>query len=86
MNEMLKKDWVILEAIIGDADVAGYDVMEEKTADSTVEKHVPFIEEIDGGYRVKVGEATEHPMTDEHYIQFIELVSGDRVYKKYLKP
>ena len=34
-------------------------LMEEKTDDSSTEKHVPFIEKIDGGYRVKVGEKGE---------------------------
>ncbi len=86
MNKILKKDDTLLEVIIGTGDAQGYELMEEKTADSTVEKHVPFIEEIEGGYRVKVGETTEHPMIENHYIQFIEIVAGDRVYKKYLKP
>lgn len=59
--------------------------MEEKTADSTTEKHVPVIEKIDGGYRVYVG-STEHPMTDAHYIQWIELIAGDQVMRAYLNP
>lgn len=60
-------------------------LQEEKTADQTTEKHVPVIEKIDGGYRVYVG-STEHPMVDAHYIQFIQLIVGDEVYTKYLKP
>jgi superoxide reductase len=60
-------------------------LMEEKTADSTTEKHVPVIEKIDGGYKVTVG-STLHPMTEEHYIQWIELIAGDEVLKHYLKP
>jgi superoxide reductase len=58
----------------------------ESTADSSTEKHVPFIEKIEGGYQVRVGENTPHPMTDEHYIQWIELITEDKVYRKYLKP
>ena len=60
-------------------------LFEEKTADSTVEKHVPVIEKIDGGYLVKVG-SVPHPMEAQHYIEWIELISGSTVYRKYLRP
>lgn len=59
--------------------------MEEKTADSSTEKHVPVIEKIEGGYRVYVG-STEHPMKDDHYIQWIEVIAGEQVMREYLKP
>lgn len=59
--------------------------LEEKSTDASTEKHVPIIEDIDGGSRVYVG-STEHPMTEEHYIQWIELINGDYVNRKYLKP
>lgn len=85
-RNILKKDDTIIEILLGDGGVEGYEVLEEKTADSTTEKHVPYIEETAEGYLVKVGEATAHPMVEAHYIQFIELTVGDRVYKKYLKP
>ena len=61
------------------------EVQTEKTADSATEKHVPVIEEIDGGYKVTVG-STLHPMKDEHFIEWIELSYGDKSGKKYLKP
>ncbi len=60
-------------------------LMEEQTADSTTEKHVPVIEKTDGGYHVFVG-STEHPMLEKHYIQWIQLIIGDEVHTKYLKP
>lgn len=60
-------------------------LLEEKTADATTEKHVPVIEKIDGGYKVKVG-SVPHPMEEDHYIQWIELQTGNRVYKEYLQP
>ncbi|MDC7238779.1 MAG: desulfoferrodoxin, partial [Spirochaetales bacterium] len=59
--------------------------MEEKTADSSTEKHVPVIEKTSDGYKVTVG-STIHPMTDEHYIQWIELTADGKSYKEYLKP
>lgn len=61
------------------------DLMEEKTADSSTEKHVPVIEKIEGGYKVLVG-SVPHPMVDAHYIEWIELVADGLVYRKYLNP
>lgn len=60
-------------------------LQDERSADSTTEKHVPVIEKIDGGYKVTVG-STLHPMTEEHYIEWIELLAGDEVAKVFLKP
>lgn len=57
----------------------------ENTKDAALEKHVPVIEKIDGGVRVKVG-AVEHPMNDDHYIEWIEVLSGNKVYRRYLNP
>lgn len=59
--------------------------LEEKTADSATEKHVPVIEKIAGGYKVTVG-STLHPMTDEHYIQWIELITEGETLTAWLKP
>lgn len=59
--------------------------LEEKTADRSTEKHVPVIEKVDGGYRVTVG-TTLHPMTEEHYIEWIELLADGKIYREFLKP
>ena len=56
-----------------------------KTADFKTEKHVPVVEKVDGGFKVTVG-STPHPMTEEHYIQMIELRTSRRVSRVYLKP
>lgn len=57
------------------------------TSDGAAEKHVPVIEKIDGGYLVKVG-SVAHPMVQEHYIEFVELICQQcgKVQRKYLKP
>ncbi len=60
-------------------------LMEEKTADSSTEKHVPVVEKIDGGYKVTVG-STLHPMTAEHYIQWVELITEYGVLTAFLNP
>jgi superoxide reductase len=60
--------------------------LQEKEADSSVEKHVPFIKREGNKYIVKVGENQEHPMTSEHYIQWIELIADGYSYLKRLTP
>nr|2JI2_A Chain A, Desulfoferrodoxin [Desulfarculus baarsii]2JI2_B Chain B, Desulfoferrodoxin [Desulfarculus baarsii]2JI2_C Chain C, Desulfoferrodoxin [Desulfarculus baarsii]2JI2_D Chain D, Desulfoferrodoxin [Desulfarculus baarsii]2JI3_A Chain A, Desulfoferrodoxin [Desulfarculus baarsii]2JI3_B Chain B, Desulfoferrodoxin [Desulfarculus baarsii]2JI3_C Chain C, Desulfoferrodoxin [Desulfarculus baarsii]2JI3_D Chain D, Desulfoferrodoxin [Desulfarculus baarsii] len=60
-------------------------LMSENTVDAAKEKHVPVIEKIDGGYKVKVG-AVAHPMEEKHYIQWIELLADDKCYTQFLKP
>ena len=60
-------------------------LLKENTTDGAKEKHVPVVEKIEGGYRVTVG-SVEHPMTPEHYIQFIELVTPDGVLRRNLTP
>lgn len=57
----------------------------ENTVDAALEKHVPVIEKIDGGVLVKVG-AVAHPMTDAHYIEWIEIHTANKIYRKYLNP
>lgn len=61
------------------------ELLEEKTADAATEKHVPVIEKIDGGYKVKVG-SVPHPMTEEHFIEWIELLADGKAYRQYLEP
>lgn len=60
-------------------------LFEENTVDASKEKHVPVIEKIEGGYRVKVG-SIPHPMEEKHYIEWIELVADGRTYREFLKP
>ena len=60
-------------------------LLDEKTADSSTEKHVPVIEKSANGYKVTVG-STLHPMKEEHYIEWIELIADGISYYQYLKP
>ena len=61
------------------------ELLVEKTEDKGKEKHVPVIEKIDGGYKVKVG-SVAHPMTDSHMIAGIQLISEGRICSKALEP
>lgn len=59
--------------------------LEEQTADASKEKHVPVVEAGEGGVSVKVG-SVPHPMEKEHYIEWVQIMSGDNVYRIFLKP
>lgn len=61
------------------------DMQVENTVDASVEKHVPIIEKTEKGFKVKVG-AVAHPMIAEHYIEWIELIADNVVYRADLKP
>ncbi len=63
---------------------AAMGLMKENTVDAAKEKHVPEIAETDDGFVVTVG-SVEHPMEEDHYIEWIELVADDKVYREYLK-
>lgn len=57
----------------------------ENTVDAATEKHVPIIEQEENKIKIKVGEVL-HPMTNKHYIEFIELITKETVYRKQLNP
>jgi len=56
-----------------------------KTADEGKEKHVPVIEKVDGGIKVKVG-SVPHPMEEKHYIEWIEILADGKAYRQFLNP
>ena len=57
----------------------------ELTQDNGKEKHVPVVEKTSGGFKAIVG-STPHPMEEDHYIEWIEVVAGDKTYREFLKP
>lgn len=63
---------------------ASMTLMTENTTDAAVEKHVPVLEKKSNGWQVNVG-SVDHPMTAEHFIEWIELIVGDTVYREFLK-
>ncbi len=60
-------------------------LLDENTVDASKEKHVPVVERIDGGYRIKVG-SVAHPMEEKHYIEWVQLIAGDKAYRKHFQP
>lgn len=59
--------------------------LKANTSDGATEKHVPVIEIEDEKVTVVVG-STLHPMTEEHYIQWIYLKTNKGVQRKSLSP
>ncbi|MBW2027376.1 MAG: desulfoferrodoxin [Deltaproteobacteria bacterium] len=45
-------------------------LLKENTVDAAKEKHVPIV----------------HPMEEKHYIEWIELIVGDKAYRQFLNP
>ncbi len=57
----------------------------ENTVDAAKEKHVPVIEKVDGGVKVKVG-SVAHPMEESHYIEWVEIIADGEAYRQFLNP
>ena len=60
-------------------------LLEENSVDAAVEKHVPVIVKIEGGYKVTVGEVL-HPMIEKHFIEWIELLIENQILRQHLQP
>ena len=57
----------------------------ENTTDAAQEKHVPVVEKTANGVKVSVG-SVAHPMLEEHLIEWIQVITDDASYRKFLKP
>ncbi|MCK9329905.1 MAG: desulfoferrodoxin [Candidatus Cloacimonetes bacterium] len=60
-------------------------LLSANSVDAANEKHVPVVEDKGDFVNVTVG-SVEHPMTEEHHIVFIEVLTKDAVYRKELTP
>ena len=56
--------------------------MKPNSVDAAIEKHVPTYEIKDGKIFVKVN----HVMEDDHYIEWVSIVSENKECTKYFKP
>jgi len=59
--------------------------LEANTVDAAEEKHVPVVEIADGLVKVNVG-SKDHPMEEDHYIEWIEIIVDGKVYRQHLQP
>lgn len=60
-------------------------LQKENSVDASTEKHVPVIEIVDNKIKVKIG-SVPHPMEEEHYIEWIEVIADGKAIRKHLKP
>jgi superoxide reductase len=60
-------------------------LMKENKVEASAEKHIPVVDKTEEGIKVRVG-SEAHPMDDKHYIQWIEVITGQKVYHHFLKP
>ncbi len=57
----------------------------ENTVDAAREKHVPVVEKSADAFTVKVG-SVPHPMEEQHYIEWVEIIVDGKAYRQFLKP
>ncbi|MEG1528559.1 MAG: desulfoferrodoxin family protein [Clostridia bacterium] len=55
------------------------------TVDASREKHLPVVEQTGASVKVKVG-SVDHPMTEQHYIQWIAIHTKQGNQRKELTP
>ncbi|MCK5107612.1 MAG: desulfoferrodoxin [Nanoarchaeota archaeon] len=75
----------VIEAKMGELVCCGapMNLLVEKTLESEgKEKHVPVLEINGNNVKISVG-SIEHPMTDEHYIELIEVLADGMVVASY---
>ncbi|ACC97579.1 Superoxide reductase Sor [Elusimicrobium minutum Pei191] len=79
----------VVHASVGELTCCGKPMVlqTENTVDAAKEKHVPFVTKTADGYKVQIG-SVEHPMTEEHHIEWIELICEEcnKVMRKHLNP
>ncbi len=85
--EMCGNEVEVLKGGMGALECCGQPMilMAPKTEDAGMEKHLPVVEVTDTGVTVKVG-SIPHPMEEEHFITWIEVITNSRTYKKFLEP
>lgn len=57
--------------------------MDYLTGDVNTEKHVPYIQVTETGYKVTLGKPALHPMVDVHLVQWVELYVNDELVKRH---
>lgn len=78
----------VVHASAGTLVCCGKDMLlmtDDVKAEISTEKHIPIMTKEGNTVTVKVW-SVPHPMTPEHYIQFIEVITANKVYRKELTP
>jgi len=85
--EMCGNEVEVLKGGMGELVCCGQPMtlMTPKTEDAGIENHLPVVEVTDTGVKVTIG-SIPHPMEEEHFIQWIAVVTNSRVHRKFLEP
>lgn len=59
--------------------------LEKHEEEGFTEKHQPVIKKSEDGATITIG-AVEHPMTEEHYIEWVEVLEDNKLCRHKLKP
>lgn len=57
----------------------------ENTVEAAYEKHIPVVQKTNEGIVVEVG-SVHHPMEEKHYIEWVEVLAGEKACRVFLKP
>lgn len=60
-------------------------LLKEKSVEKGKEKHVPIVEVVGEEVKIKVG-SIPHPMEENHYIEWVEVITNNSTYRRFLKP
>jgi len=80
-----KETGAVVYGVAGNVEAADLELLQAGVTDGAAEKHVPFVAREGNTVTVRVGEVA-HPMLEEHYIEFIALVSENGAQFAQLKP
>ena len=80
-----KETGAVVYGVAGNVEAADLELLQAGVTDGAAEKHVPFVTREGNTITVRVGEVA-HPMLEEHYIEFIALVSENGTQFAQLKP
>jgi len=61
------------------------ELINSKSEDQGLEKHLPIIETNDDEIIVKIG-SIPHPMEEAHFIEWVEIIADNKTYRQFLKP
>ncbi len=60
-------------------------MVEKDVSSEGKEKHVPVVKKTEDGYIINVG-SIDHPMTEEHYIMWIDVFTTENMFRKCFFP
>ncbi len=60
-------------------------LLRENTQEAAEEKHIPVVFRENNKLKVIVGEV-EHPMTEDHSIEWVEIITEQKVYRHIFSP